>query len=134
MSDETTAQDVIDDVIDTARDEGASDATLVEMRARLQAIEDRQMSNAAPSEPVDLSPLQSAIESLGAQFASIGERLDRIESTRAEANTETEAEESEDDAGEIAPQIDVKAASTAAVKSERAPARPHMMFRRVGRR
>lgn len=132
---DNTAEDVIDDVIEQAKDEGASDATLVEMRARLEAIESRQMQAATPSDPVDLSPLQSAIESLGSQFASIGERLDRIEATRVAAETETEAEtEAEDDTDEIAPQIDVKAASTAAIKSEKAPARGHFMFRRIGRK
>lgn len=135
MTGETAAQDVIDDVIDTARDEGASDATLVEMRARLEAIESRQMAAAPTSEPVDLSPLQSAIESLGSQFATIADRLTRLEATRVAAETETEAEtKAEDDADEIAPQIDVKAASTAAIKSERAPARGHFMFRRIGRK
>lgn len=128
------AADVIDDVIETARDEGASDATLMEMRARLEAIESRQMS-APASEPVDLSPLQSAIESLGSQFSTIADRLTALEATRVAAETSTEAEtEAEDDGEDIAPQIDIKAASSAAIKSERAPARPHFMFRKIGRR
>lgn len=133
MTDE--AADVIDDVIDTARDEGASDATLVEMRARLEAIESRQMQSAPASEPVDLSPLQSAIESLGSQFSTIADRLTALEATRVAAETSTETEtETEDDGEDIAPQIDIKAASSAAIKSERAPARPHFMFRKVGRK
>lgn len=135
MSDEherDTAADVIDDVIDSARDEGASDATLAELRARLQAVEDRQVASTAPSAPVDLSPLAAAIAALGSQFEGFGSRIDALESRQASASVEHETETDTEDDGEIAPQIDIKQASTAAVKSERAPARGHLMFRRVG--
>lgn len=126
MSDDP--EDIIEDIQTEARTEGEDSARWAALESRLQAIESRPNS-----EPVDLSPIETAIAGLTGQLSSLSDRLTAREA-EASHETETQVTPPPEPETEIPPQIDIAAATRTAVKPERAPKPSHLLFRKLGRR
>lgn len=132
MSDEP--ESIIEDIQEEARAKGETDARWEALNRRLDALESRPQS-----EPVDFSPVEAALAGFSTRLDEFGSRLTAREAAAShemevsaaskDVAPEPEPEESQD----IAPQIDIAAATRSAVKPERAPKPSHFLFRRLGR-
>lgn len=130
-----SATDAVADAVEDAHAKGADDARWEALERRLASIESR-----GSSDPVDLSPLEASIKSLGETFTGglggLEARLAALEAARvnqsveAETHADADEDDEDDDPPELPPQVAIK--SAAKIIPERPPRIGHSLFRRIG--